>query len=662
MNFGIEIEKLNFSATLFAIAIFVWVSQLVISLLCGKKCRHDFSSFLFAVPCVLLLISAAAAWNRASVSFEAIPSIMFGDVRLSQKIDSFAAIFLGLLSVVGIASSLYSVSYLQHLKDRINASHYWGAIAAFMFSMSMVIVSANAMTFLIFWELMSLSSLALVASEHQQHEVQKSAFIYLIATRTATAFLIAGFICMHSASGSWDFASWSFTGQNWLPGLLIAIGLCIKSGLWPFHLWLPYAYTAAPSPVSALMSGVMITFYAAVRLLVMGNSDALAVAGVFIGAGLISMFWGLLFSLVQQDLKRMLAYSSVENIGICFCGVGLALVAQSTSIPVVAGLALTASIFHSVNHGLFKSLLFLGAGSLETSAHTRDLGRLGGLASRMPITFVCFLIGAASICALPPSNGFASKWLLYSSLMNEIWCSPQLLVRAFALISIGIFGLVGGLSIFSFARIIGVAFLGTPRSGAARKARELNAFSWIPQISLACFCIALGLLAPFVTTHIEVVSCAVLRIPVTAASPFQIPMPQIALLSAGCTLILYQLILRTSKSKKYTTWDCGFGDLSPRMQTSSVSFAQPIARIFSSILRFKLLVEITGADRRHFPEYVKVEPQTASIMESKVYAPLLEMIRKLSDLLAKLQAGSVHLYLLYLCFTLLVLVAVGTKL
>lgn len=657
------IDHLNFSATVFAMAIICWFIQMLTSLLYGKNCRHDISAIVSLVPCSLLFLAAASAWNQPPVHFVASPVFSFAGASLTQRIDQLACIFLALISIVGASTSVFSISYLSHLKDRIHSGYYWSALSMFMLSMSMLVVSDNALVFLVFWESMALASFALVAAEHKQHDVQRASMVYLIATRIATAFLMAGFVWMQSVCHSWDFSAWSFSGANAIPALLIAIGLSIKSGLWPFHLWLPYAHTAAPSPVSALMSAVMIklSLYAAIRVLLLAGSDSLLVAGLFLGLGLVSAFWGLLFALVQQDLKRLLAYSSIENLGIIFCGLGLALLAHRLHIDDAASLALTACIFHSVNHGIFKSLLFIGVGSIDASAHSRDLTKLGGLAKKLPFTMCCFVVGTAAICSLPPMNGFASKYLLYSGLFHQAFLSPQLFVRALCIAWIGTLALVSGLSIFCFSRAVGISFLGSPRSSSAEKAVEMGLACRVAQAMLATLCVVLGLLSPVLAQQIQAVANSALALPPPQFSPFPIPMAQLFVFFLLAFLAVRVLLLKSSKTRQFDTWDCGFGSSTARMQASSMSFTQPIARIFSPILRFKLLVEIKGQDRRHFPDFVKVDPQIVSILETRVYLPMLNLLRKLAENLAKLQAGSIHLYLLYLCITLVVLIVVGTK-
>jgi formate hydrogenlyase subunit 3/multisubunit Na+/H+ antiporter MnhD subunit len=657
-------QHLNFSATTFAIAILFWSIQVLTSLLYVKKCRHDISAFVFLVPSALLLLSAISAWLQPSIHFASNSILMIGTEVLSMKLDLLSSLFLFLLAAIGSCTSIFSLSYLPHLKDHLHPGHYWSALSLFMLSMSMLLVSANALSFLVFWELMALSSFALIASEHQKHKVRDAAVVYLTATRIATACLTAGFVLMFSVVHSWDFSAWSFSRTNLLPALLIAVGLCIKSGLWPFHLWLPYAYTAAPSPVSAIMSGVMtkLSLYAAIRILVNGGVDSLIIIGLFLVLGLISAFWGLLFALVQQDLKKLLAYSSIENLGIIFCGLGLALLARRLNIPDAACLALTACIFQTFNHGFFKPLLFLCAGTIDVAANTRDLSQLGGLARRLPFTMICFLLGSIALCALPPLNGFASKWLLYTALFHQAWESPQIFVRALCLVWIGTLGLVGGLAIFCFTRAIGITFLGNARSSAAGNADELGKSSRIAQAILASACVLIGLASPFVAQHIQTIACVSLKIPVPHASPFQLPLATVTLFSVLAIAFLYAFFLNASKIRMFNTWDCGFGALSARTQIGSLSFTQPIARIFSPILRYKLLIEINGKDRRHFPESIQTEAQTISVLETKVYLPILAFIRRAAGLFAKIQAGSIHLYLLYLCITLALLIIVGAYL
>ncbi|MGI6384249.1 MAG: proton-conducting transporter membrane subunit [bacterium] len=286
-----------------------------------------------------------------------------------------------------------------------------------MISMAGVVMAANAILFLVAWEVMALSSFALVTADHERRDSRRAAIIYLGATRAGTAFLMIGFLWAHHLTGSWVFSEWGISGTGALaPALLIFAGLATKAGCWPFHLWLPIAHPAAPAPVSALMSGVMIktAIYVMIRLFVLDNHFVVPLLGpILLVLGAISAFWGVLFALLQHDLKRLLAYHSVENIGIILMGLGVSLLGRQHHLPLLEQLGLAAALFHTLNHAIFKSLLFLGAGAVDACTHLRDIEKLGGLVHRMPWTTGAFVAGSAAICALPPLNGFASEWLLY---------------------------------------------------------------------------------------------------------------------------------------------------------------------------------------------------------------------------------------------------------
>lgn len=620
------------------------------------------ASFLSVASVALFLLAAhCVAAAPGVVHLPHIFSIGFFEINL--RLDPLTSIFLGLLALLSFSVAMFSPGYLLHLNKRVDIKLYWCALFLFIFSMALVLMSADAISFIVFWELMSLSSGILVATDHSRHDVQKAALIYLGATRVATTFLVAAFIYMHSLDHSWNFADWHFNDPaKILPASFIFIGFCIKAGIWPFHLWLPYAHPAAPAPVSALMSGVMIkiAIYGLIRLLVFGELNSLYIGFAALLLGTVSSFWGILFALVQQDIKRLLAYSSVENVGLALIAIAVALLARSQGLNDIAQIALAASIFHCVNHGLFKSLLFLGAGAVDATAHTRDLQHLGGLGKKMPFTFICFLVGSIAICALPPLNGFVSKWFIYQSIFQGIWQSHLPIARALFLAAICVLAIVGALALACFCKVTAIAFMGSPRSKHAIDSQEASKGMICAQMLLVACCVFLGLQAKLFLNFLASICQTAAPCKFDLSTVYTLPQTNIALFAVLSTLLIYLLFLGRSKVRRYKTWDCGFGHHSPRTQVAAGSFSEPALRIFTSVFRYQTSVEITGHDHKHFPEHIKVEPHITSILESRVYIPLVSVLDRIAQILAKIQTGSIHLYLLYLCSTLVALLILGT--
>ncbi|MBA3995032.1 MAG: hypothetical protein C0469_16055 [Cyanobacteria bacterium DS2.3.42] len=642
--------------TLAAVAAFVLSHQ--------KKLSNRLMSFLL---CALAASSLAALLGTGFQQFTYVTPAPFllGVFPMSFRLDGLSRLFVGLLSLILFSAGLFSTGYLKHLEGRISSGLYWTTFLLFSLSMFGVVLSGDAITFIVMWEIMSLSSAALVGSDHSHHLVQKSALIYLSATRIASGLLCGGFLWMHSLCGSWSFVDWNFgTAQAIFPALLILIGFCIKAGIWPFHIWLPYAYPAAPATVSAVMSGFMskISIYGLIRILVQGGLYAPEIINLAFFLGAISAFWGVLFALVQNDLKRLLAYSSIENIGLILLALAIALKARAANLPIVADIAMTAAVFHCLNHGLVKSLLFLCAGAVDSQAHTRDLHKLGGLAKKMPWTMACFFLGSFSMCSIPPLNGFASKWLIYQSLFQSAMLNVSYIERGIALATICLLSAVGALAIATFVKAMGVGFLGTSRSTMAEHAQEASAGMRASQSLLVVMCAGLGVFASSAVKFISQLSLLSRDSAASTAVDFPLSIPLLTGLLVVTCLIVYLLFLESSKVRIFKTWDCGFGALSTKTQASSDSFAQPLARIFRPFLRYETNSTIKGRDRRHFPEEITVEVKIVSILESRIYLPSLAVISLGAKGLAKLQAGSIHLYLIYVCSTLVILLLVGTAL
>jgi hydrogenase-4 component B len=650
------------------IGFFIWALGLFLAPFPRQTVNYGIFSKLLLAGSILILSGCVAAWPN-SFDWQAPAPLYLYFTPFALHLDPLATIFLALLGTICAAVALFSPGYLARMEDHCNMSLYWTTLFLFVSTMGGVILSANALTFLVCWELMSLSSVALVASDHARLKARRAAMIYLGATRIASAFILGSFLWMHYIFNSWNFIDWKLgTFESLFPAILLFIGLAIKAGIFPFHLWLPYAHTEAPATVSALMSGVMVkvALYAMIRILIFGGAEFQSLGYIALVLGTLSSVLGVVFALTQSDMKRMLAFHTVENVGLVLMGIAVAMLSKSGALHYAAAIALASAIFHSINHGLYKGLLFLGAGSVDARAHTRDMGMLGGLAKKMPWTTACFLVGALSITNMPPFNGFASKWLLYQGLFQLSQSNAVIVERCVSLVTIGIMALVGGLALACFSKAVGISYLGRARSAQAAAATEGTKGMVAGQLILVTACVFLGLFVPVVLHLLNHAVRVGVGSQIDIGYAFPVHMKLLVVMGAGIVAVV-MLWLKWSERKApvrtYVTWDCGYGPLMApgRAEETSKSFSQPIARIFGVLFGYHIDLEIAGKDRRHFPEHVKAHIAIASLLEQKLYGPIVMGLDRLSRSLAGIQSGSIHLYLLYVFVTLLILVAVGTR-
>lgn len=625
----------------------------------NPKVSNFFGSAVLGLIAVGLFAFTCATWGQVMVWSP--PEVLeIGVFPIVFRVDDLTRVFALLLSALLLSVAFYSADYLKGFDDDLHRGRYWMCTFLFVSGMVGVTFSANAIGFILFWELMSLAAAALIASEHKQKKNRRAALIYLGTSRIASALIAAGFLCMHSLMHSWEFQAWDFSSPvTAISAALILMGLCIKSGMWPFHLWLPYAYQSAPAPISALMSGYMskLAMLTLVRLLVIGHLQNDFLIGALFALSLSTGLWGIIFALVQTDLRRVIAYSSIENMGLILLCISTSLLAARQGITIVSTIALIAALLHCFNHGMFKALLFLSAGAIEKCARSAKLNNLGGLARRMPVTTLCFFIASFAAASLPPLNGFFGKWLLYRSLFDYICLSNDYAQRAISLIVICALSSIGALALLTFAKLLAVPLLGKPRTAEAAHAHESSKSMQVGQLLLAFACVASGFV---VDKAVHLLQSSLGEFSASAdVVQFSLPINPIYAALAVLMMLIYFGMLKGSKYEVYKTWDCGFGEQSVKSQVTAESFAQPAARIFRPLFSYKNFSKIEGSDWRHFPEQIEVETSVISILETKVYAPTLKLVRASSKLIAKLQAGSIHLYLFYVCTTLVVLLILG---
>ena len=564
-------------------------------------------------------------------------------------------------------SALYGFSYFKKYFSTRHVAIPWFMFNVLAGSMVLVCLAQNVLFFLLSWELMTISSFFLVAFEYQKTAVRKAGWTYLVATHIGTSTLFLMFMIYSNFAGSMDF----FDFGNVLPQhqmtlclILAIIGFGTKAGIMPFHVWLPEAHPVAPSHVSALMSGVMIKtgIYALLRIISF-NTIPSWLGYALLVIGMVSGILGVLFAIAQHDLKRLLAYHSVENIGIIFIGLGVGCIGLSSGNMMVAVLGFSGGILHIMNHAIFKSLLFLGAGSVLHATHTLDIDHLGGLLKRMPRTGTTFVIGSAAIAGLPPFNGFVSEFLIYLGMLLGIvhFDSNNSLIMIVGIISLA---LIGGLATACFTKAFGTIFLGEPRTKKAKQAKENDGLMTIPMILLAGLCVVIGLGGPFIIRILH------------GILPIFIPAYGMELVSAAHYLVFISIggillfglfflfmvlrffLLRNKSVRESTTWDCGYNYPSARMQYTASSFAQPITDLFNFILRSRKIIKQSDA---YFPVKSTFKTETPDVIRQKLYQPIFLSVKKYFSYLNVIQRGKIQIYISYLVATLFVLLIWGMR-
>ncbi|HEX9187946.1 MAG TPA: proton-conducting transporter membrane subunit, partial [Vicinamibacteria bacterium] len=521
-------------------------------------------------------------------------------LALGYAVDGLSGYFLFVLAILGIAVAVYSVGYFAHSSPG-RAAFVGTGFSLLLGSVEMVFVADGAIGFLLAWELMTLATAALVATEHEHAGSRRAAFLYLALSHVGTGCLVAGFFLLASGGPSLAFADILGRGALATPFrdaafLLFLAGFGVKAGVIPLHVWLPEAHPAAPSPISALMSGVLIKtgIYGIFRVCVAGLGEPpLAWGGLVLAVGAVSMVLGVLYALMQHDLKRLLAYHSIENIGIILVAAGVGMVALPLGRPGLAVLALAASLLHVLNHALFKGLLFLGAGGVVAATGTRQIERMGGLARRMPWTAGFFLLGAMAISGLPFLNGFVSEWLVFQSLLLGFHTSTDTFVRLAFPIGGALLGLTTALAAACFVKAFGITFLALPRGPGAAAARESSGLMLAPQVALALACVAIGLVpGPVISPLARLASGLVGSAPVPGlvADPFRIApspgafdglsLPLAALALALALALAAALAARAGFARRsVATWGCG-GELTAEAEYTATAFSKPLMLIF----------------------------------------------------------------------------------
>lgn len=576
------------------------------------------------------------------------------------RLDALSGFFLAVVNLGAAAASFYALGYGRHEEAPLRVLPFY---PAFLAGMNLVVLADDAFAFLVSWEFMSLSSWALVMAHHRERGNADAGYVYIVMASFGTLALLLTFGLLAGPSGGYAFADMRAADHASLAALaliLALVGAGSKAGLVPLHAWLPLAHPAAPSHVSALMSGVMtkVAVYGFVRIAFdLLGPPAWWWSMIVLALGGVTAVMGVLYALMQHDLKRLLAYHTVENIGIIFIGLGLSLAFKAHDMPWAAALAMTAGLLHVLNHSVFKSLLFFGAGAVLTATGERDMEHLGGLIQRMPQTAFAFLIGCVAISALPPLNGFVSEWLTFQAIL----LSPQLPSWGlkFLVPAVGaLLALSAALAAACFVKAFGVTFLGRPRTRSAEGAREVDQFSIAAMFSFAALCLVIGVLPG---VFIDALAPAVQNL-TGARMPMQMSIEWLSIVPIaesrssynGLLVFLFMVIsaslaayaihrFASDKLRRAPAWDCGYPEPSPATQYTASSFAQPIRRVFGAIVfRARETSDMPPpGDMRPAKLFVEMR----DLVWDFCYAPIADGVAAASERLNRLQFLTIRQYL-----------------
>jgi len=615
-------------------------------------------------------LAVVAALSLGAPAEQAVLPFGLPDLPMHVRRDALTSLFLFLLGAASSGISVFAAGYFRR-GEGTDAGLMCLQYHLFLASMGFVLLADDAYAFMVAWETMALSSYFLVTTQHGIPEIRRAGFLYLLIAHLGAIAILLSFGVMQG--GSWQFTFDAMRNAHLAPHwaavafFLALVGFGAKAGLVPLHVWLPEAHPAAPSPVSALMSGVMLKMavYGVLRV----AFDLLGQPQwwwglVLLTIGLFSAVYGVVFAAVQTDMKRLLAWSSIENLGIIATGIGLAMVFHGVGMHTLGALALLAALYHSLNHAFIKSLLFLGTGAVLHSTGQRNLGRLGGLIHRMPWVAWLTLVGALAMAGLPPLNGFVSEWLLLQAFLfaHEV---PHSFINMMLPLGAALIALCAALAAYVMVKFFGVIFLGQPREPALARAHDAGPLERIGLVWLALGCLALGLLPTYVIGALSRVVAQVSgdSLPNTTA-PWWLLMPvpgrqtsysaPVFFIALVATVVITVFTVRRfyhHRLRRAAPWDCGFGSLNARMQDTAEGFGQPIRHIFGAFF----------AMTRELPSPFDSAPRYKVMVGDRIwlslYRPLGALVQRIADAFAWMQQGRISTYLLYSFITLIGLLA-----
>ncbi len=588
------------------------------------------------------------------------------------RLDGLSAFFLILIGLVGVPASIYGYGYTAAYKGRYSLRMIGAMFNILLLALSLQVMADNALTFLICWEAMSLSAYWMVLTENDQPGTIRAGNWYIAMTHAGFALLVAMFFLLSGGELTVSFASMRLNAASFTPlmrnviFLLALFGFGSKAGIVPLHIWLPMAHPVAPSHVSAMMSGVVIKMgiYGILRVaLDLLGGGPVWWGGLILGIGALSAILGILYALMQTDLKKLLAYSSVENIGIILIGIGAGFIFHSYGLMTLAALGFIGGLYHTINHASFKGLLFLGAGAVLHATHTRNMEAMGGLIKKMPWTAFFFLIGAASISALPPLNGFISEWIIFQALLGGFTIAAPG-ISIILPVAVGMLALTSGLAAAGFVKAFGITFLALPRSHEAEGAHESPLSMKIGMGILALTCLGLGL-APFVVVPIiggalngigslpDTRAVFTFNVSIQTPSAFGQMSSTLVMLGLLILFALIPLVMKifrvNQKLRVSDSWGCGRVGQTSRMEYTSTAFAEPLRRVFAELYRPTKEVTIDfNPESKYFVQSIEYKSDIRPWFEEFIYDPLLNKVQQWSRRVRQLQSGSLHGYLAYL--------------